>query len=74
MYQCSYCPQTSTRKWNIQVHETRKHLSTNKLDTNHMDDEHPPTMRSEEQPTDWDLHCYSDQFLLQELRIIYLIY
>ena len=55
MYQCSYCPQTSTRKCNIQVHETRKHLSTNKLDTNHMDDEHLPPMHSEEQLTDWDL-------------------
>ena len=73
MYQCSYCPQTSTRKWNIQVHETRKHLSTNKVDTNHMDDEHPPPMRSEEQPTDWDLMEDSNQVfkiykLLQRMK------
>ena len=25
MWQCSYCPFTSSRKWNTQVHEKRKH-------------------------------------------------
>ena len=25
MWQCSYCPFTSSRKWNMQVHEKRKH-------------------------------------------------
>ena len=39
MWQCSYCPFTSSRKWNIQVHEKRKHqvqLSTSN------DNEHQP--------------------------------
>ena len=55
MYKSSYCPQTSTKKWNIQVHETIKHLSTNKFDINHMEDKHQQPIQSEEQPTDWDL-------------------
>jgi hypothetical protein len=25
MYKCNYCPLTSKKKWNIQVHEARKH-------------------------------------------------
>ena len=25
MWQCTYCPFTSSRKWNTQVHEKRKH-------------------------------------------------
>ena len=25
MWQCSYCPFTSSRKWNTQIHEKRKH-------------------------------------------------
>ena len=48
MYKCAYCPQTSKKKWNIQVHEARKHSSTNKNDTNQMQDENPMAMQSED--------------------------
>ena len=41
MWQCSYCPFTSSRKWNVQVHEKRKHQV------------HQQPMQS--QPTDCDL-------------------
>ena len=27
MYKCNYCPLTSKKKWNIQVHEARKHTA-----------------------------------------------
>ena len=45
MWQCSYCPFTSSRKWNTQVHEKRKHqvqLSTSNDNVQRKTNEHPP--------------------------------
>ena len=50
MYKCSYCPLTSKKKWNIQVHEARKHKMVKEEVV-----EHPIPMQSEEQSTDWEL-------------------
>jgi hypothetical protein len=50
MWQCSYCPFTSSRKWNTQVHEKRKHqnqISTSNGNEQRNTNEYYPVQRGE---------------------------
>ena len=50
MYKCSYCPLTSKKKWNIQVHEARKHKAHSSAPTNPHPYVHPYLNNASQQP------------------------
>jgi hypothetical protein len=50
IHYCAHCDYNSERMYNLKVHQRNKHKTPNEEVV-----EPPPSMRSEEQPTDWDL-------------------
>ena len=50
MYKCSYCPVTSKKKWNIQVHEARKHKAHSSAPSNPHPYVHPYLNNASQQP------------------------
>ena len=49
-YWCTHCNYNSERLYNLKVHQRNKDKTPNEEVV-----EPPPSMRSKEQPTDWDL-------------------
>jgi hypothetical protein len=63
MWQCSYCPFTSSRKWNTQVHEKRKHqdqISTSNGNGQRKTNEHYP-VQGEQTPIVYPQHGQEQQ-------------
>ena len=63
MWQCSYCPFTSSRKWNTQVHEKRKHqdqISTSNGNIQRKTNEYYP-LQGGETPIVYQQHVQEQQ-------------